>query len=71
MQVNKVVVMKSILGTILGVLIFLSALLSIAGIWGAVEGETVGQLLGTFFVLGIAVLCGSRISNSFFDDKNS
>ena len=61
--------LKGVLGVILATLTSLSALLAIAGIWGVVEGETVGQLISTFLVLGLATWLVSYVSNSFFIDK--
>ena len=58
--------LKGVLGVILATLTSLSALLAIAGIWGVVEGETVGQLISTFLVLGLATWLVSYVSNSFF-----
>jgi hypothetical protein len=47
-------------------LIASSAFLAVGGIWGWVKGDTAGQLIGTFFVVGLAVVATSYVANSFF-----
>jgi hypothetical protein len=60
---------RQICGIVLGGLMTVSALLSIIGIWGMVEGETVWKLLGTFFVVGGSTIGLSYVADSFFGKK--
>ncbi len=57
---------KNMTGAILVSLIASSAFLAIGGIWGWVRGDTAGQLIGTFFVVGLATVGASYVSNTFF-----
>jgi hypothetical protein len=57
---------RNMTGAILASLIASSAFLAVGGIWGWVKGDTAGQLIGTFFVVGLAVVATSYVANSFF-----
>lgn len=57
---------RSVCGMVLGSLMTFSAILAILGIWGAVDGDTVWKLLGTFGVVGMTTLGVSYVANSFF-----
>ncbi len=58
--------LRKVCGVVLGSLIAMSAALAVLGIWGAVSGETVWKLLGTFFVVGLTTIGMSYVANSFF-----
>jgi hypothetical protein len=60
---------RQVCGVVLGGLMAVSALLSIMGIWGMVEGETVWKLLGTFCVVGGSTIGLSYVADSFFGKK--
>jgi hypothetical protein len=61
--------LKNIVGLVLASLTFSSALLAIGGIWGFIQGETVWQMLLTFFVVGMATIGLSYVTTAFFEDK--
>jgi len=60
---------RNICGIVLVVLMTISALLAILGIWGMVESEQVCKLLSTFFVVGGATIGLSYVTNTFFGKK--
>lgn len=60
---------RNIAGIVLASLTFASSTLAVAGIWGMIEGETVWQLLGTFFVVGLSTIGLSYVTSTFFDKK--
>lgn len=60
---------RQIAGGVLSLLIAASAVLAIGGIWGWIEGDTAGQLFGTFIVTGGATIGLSYVAASFFDRK--
>jgi hypothetical protein len=53
-------------GATLVILTVASAGLAIAGIWGAIEGETAGQLFLTFVTVGLTSSGVTYIADSFF-----
>ncbi len=58
--------LRTISGIVLAVLTASSAFLAVGGIWGWVEGDTVGQMLGTFFVVGLATIGLTYVAKVFF-----
>jgi hypothetical protein len=60
---------KIVAGWTLSILTVISALLCIAGIWGWIKGDTVGQLLGTFMVIGGCTIGLSYVMKSFFSSE--
>lgn len=60
---------RNVCGVVLGLLMSISALLAVMGIWGMVEGDTVWKLLGTFFVVGGATIGLSYVADAFFGKK--
>lgn len=60
---------RSITGIVLGILMLVSSILSIAGIWGKVDSETLFSLLMTFVVIGGTTIGLSYIADTFFTDK--
>lgn len=60
-------VLKRVCGATLGVLTVASAALAIAGIWGAVPGETAFQLFMTFVTIGCATNAVTYLADKFFE----
>ena len=60
---------RSIAGWVLSGLMCSSAILAVAGVWGFIGGETVGQLLLTFLVIGVATIGLSYVTTTFFENK--
>jgi len=59
-------VLKRVCGATLAILTVASACLAIAGIWGAIEGQTAGQLFLTFVTVGLTSSSVTYIADSFF-----
>jgi hypothetical protein len=53
-------------GATLAILTVASAGLAIAGIWGAIEGETAFQLFLTFVTVGVTSSSVTYIADKFF-----
>jgi len=60
---------RKVVGIVLAALTASSSSLAIAGIWGWIEGDTVWQMLLTFFVVGLATIGLSYVTSTFFDEK--
>ena len=58
--------LRRVCGATLVILTVASAVLAIAGIWGAIEGETAGQLFLTFVTVGLTSSGVTYIADSFF-----
>lgn len=60
---------RSVCGMVLVLLMTVSAILSILGIWGMVDGDTVWKLLGTFLVVAGMTVGLSYVTDTFFGKK--
>lgn len=60
---------RNIVGIVLAGLTIASSTLAVAGVWGIIEGDTVWQMLLTFFVVGLSTVGLSYVTNTFFDKK--
>lgn len=57
---------KNLVGGVLASLVLFSAFLAVGGIWGVIEGDKAAQLIGTFFIVGLATMGLSYVANTFF-----
>jgi hypothetical protein len=60
---------RQITGAVLCVLTVASAALAIGGVWGFIDGDTAGQLFGTFLVVGLTTVCLGYVVSKFFGRK--